>query len=57
MKPRAKDFLSQEESSELYRVLTEEYHLDQARLIIEAAGEMVETDSFKFLFSTAELIE
>lgn len=51
------DFLSQEESAELYRVLIERYEIDKARLVIEAGGEMISTDSFKILFSTAELIE
>jgi alkylated DNA repair dioxygenase AlkB len=50
-------FLSQEEAAELYRVLIEDYELDKARLVIEAGGKIHETDSFKFLFSTAELIE
>jgi len=51
------DFLSQEEAAELYRVLIEDYHLDKARMIIEAGGKIIRTDSFKILFSTAELIE
>ena len=51
------DFLDQAEAAELYRVLIEEYHLDKARLIVEAGGKTIETDSFKILFSTAELIE
>ena len=51
------DFLSQEESAELYRVLIEEYALDKARLVVEAGGQIIRTDSFKILFSTAELIE
>ncbi len=51
------DFLSQEDASELYRVLIEEYELDKARLVIEAGGKTIRTDSFKILFSTAELIE
>ena len=51
------DFLGQEEAAELYRVLIEEYDLDKARLVIEAGGKIMRTDSFKILFSTAELIE
>lgn len=50
-------FLSQEESAELYRVLIEEYDLDKARLVVEAGGQIIRTDSFKILFTTAELIE
>lgn len=50
-------FLSQEESVELYRTLIEEYDLDKAQLVIEAGGQIIRTDSFKILFSTAELIE
>ena len=51
------DFLTQEEAAELYRVLIEEYEIDKARLVIEAGGKTTRTDSFKILFSTAELIE
>jgi len=51
------DFLDQEESIDLYRVLIDEYHIDKARLIVEAAGQMIETDSFKILFSTERLIQ
>ncbi|YCM45128.1 alpha-ketoglutarate-dependent dioxygenase AlkB [Verrucomicrobiaceae bacterium 227] len=50
------DFLNPEEANELYRTLTEDYHLDKEKLVVEAAGKMVETDSYKILFSTAELI-
>ncbi len=49
------DFLSQTEADELYRILIDEYALDQARLVIHAGGQCVATDSFKILFSTAEL--
>lgn len=51
------DFLDQESAEELYRVLIEDYNLDKERLVIEAGGQLIETDSFKILFSTAELIE
>lgn len=51
------DFLGEEEAAELYRVLIEDCHLDKARLIIEAGGKIHETDSFKILFATPELIE
>ncbi len=51
------DFLSEEEAAELYRVLIDEYHIDRARLVVEAGGQVIQTDSFKILFSTAELIE
>lgn len=51
------DFLSREEAAELYRVLIDRYELDKARLVIEAGGQVITTDSFKILFSTAELIE
>ncbi len=51
------DFLDQDEANELYRVLIEEYNLDKERLVIEAGGQLIKTDSFKILFSTAELIE
>jgi len=51
------EFLNQQEAAELYRVLIDEYDLDKARLVIEAGGKMVKTDSFKILFLTDELIE
>lgn len=49
-------FLSQGEAQELYDLLLTEYALDKARLVIEAGGQLLETDSFKFLFLTPELI-
>jgi hypothetical protein len=51
------DFLSNEEAAELYRVLIEDYQLDRSRLTLEVVGELVETDNFKILFATEELIE
>jgi alkylated DNA repair dioxygenase AlkB len=51
------DFLSQGEAAELYRVLIKDHELDKAQLVIEAGGKIHQTDSFKILFSTAELIE
>lgn len=51
------DFLTQDEAAELYEVLIHEYQLPKERLVIEAGGQLVETDSFKILFSTPELIE
>ncbi len=50
------DFLRPREAAELYRVLIDEYHLDQERRTIEAGGKIHLTDSFKILFLTAELI-
>jgi alkylated DNA repair dioxygenase AlkB len=49
------DFLSVKEAAELYQTLIKENHLDQCRLTIEAGGRMIETDSFKILFTTEEL--
>lgn len=51
------DFLSEEESQNLYQTLIDEYHLDQSRLVIEAGGRLIETDSFKILFTTEELLK
>ena len=51
------DFLNNEEARKLYDVLIEKYHLDQSRLVIEAGGKMIKTDSFKILFSTERLIK
>ncbi len=50
-------FLGKEEADELYRSLIEDYHLDRERRVIEAGGKIHQTDSFKILFSTPELIE
>jgi len=50
------DFLTEEEAVELYRFLVDDYSLDKSRRTIEAGGRMIETDSFKFFFSTADLI-
>lgn len=52
-----KDFLSSEEATELYRILIEEYQLDQARLIVKNGEKMMATDSFKILFATEKLIQ
>ena len=49
-------FLSPAEASELYQTLIEDYQIDKARLNIEAGGRMIETDSYKILFSTEKLI-
>ena len=50
-------FLSEYEATTLYKNLITEYHIDKARLIIEAGDKMIETDSFKILFSTEKLIK
>ncbi|MFT5104826.1 MAG: alkylated DNA repair dioxygenase AlkB [Verrucomicrobiales bacterium] len=50
------DFLDRQSAEELYRELIEHYHLDKERIVIEAGGQLITTDSFKILFSTAELI-
>lgn len=49
-------FLSAAEASELYQTLIDDYQIDEARLTIEAGGRTIETDSFKILFSTKELM-
>lgn len=51
------DFLNKEEVDDLYTLLINQYQIDQARIIIEAGGQLIETDSFKILFSTEELIK
>ncbi|SEL48835.1 2OG-Fe(II) oxygenase superfamily protein [Maribacter orientalis] len=50
------DFLSEEESNELYTSLIENYKLDQSRIIINAGGKLIKTDSFKILFASERLI-
>lgn len=49
------DFLSEAESEELYTSLIDDYHLDQARVAIEAGGKIIETDGFKITFLTERL--
>ena len=51
------NFLSEDEAKALYKNLITEYHIDKARLIIEAGGKMIKTNSFKILFSTEKLIK
>lgn len=51
------DFLTPTEAAELYTLLIGQYQIDQARMIIEAGGQLIETDSFKILFLIDELIE
>lgn len=51
------DFLSKAEADELYRSLIDQYQIDKARLIIEAGGQMIETDSYKIIFVTERLLE
>ena len=50
------DFLKPGESASLYELLIEKYKLDRARITMEAGGQLIETDSFKILFSMPELI-
>ena len=49
------DFLSNEETEELYTLLINQYQIDKARLTIQAAGQLIKTDSFKILFLTEAL--
>ncbi|WP_343328358.1 alpha-ketoglutarate-dependent dioxygenase AlkB [Polaribacter staleyi] len=51
------DFLSDEEASELYSILINKYKLDQSRIIIQAGGKLIKTDSFKILFATERLMK
>lgn len=49
------DFLTKAEAQELYDLLISQYQIDKARIIIEAGGKLIKTDSFKILFVTEEL--
>lgn len=51
------DFLNQEEANELYSTLIEDYKIDQSRIVINAGGKLMKTDSFKILFASERLIE
>ena len=50
-------FLNEDEALDLYNELIEIYNIDQARIKIHAGGKEIETDSFKILFSSQELID
>lgn len=49
------EFLTSEEVDELYTSLIEDYHLDEARVVIEAGGKIIETDGFKITFLTEQI--
>lgn len=51
------DFLTRDEAEELYNTLIEKYRIDESRLVIAAGGKMIQTDSFKILFASKNLIE
>ncbi|MEX1384321.1 alpha-ketoglutarate-dependent dioxygenase AlkB [Lutibacter sp.] len=51
------DFLNEEEASELYAILINKYKLDKSRIIIQAGGQLIKTDSFKILFATKGLLK
>ena len=51
------NFLNTTEANELYELLINEYKIDKARLVIEAGGKMIATDSFKILFASESLIK
>lgn len=50
------NFLTQEQSNKLYHLLIEKYKIDQARIIINAGGKLIKTDSFKILFVNQQII-
>ena len=50
-------FLSTETAESLYSILINQYELDKSRIIMEAGGKLITTDSFKILFSTERLIK
>lgn len=50
------DFLGKQEAQELFDLLIEKCKIDQAQLIIEAGGKIIETDGYKILFATERLI-
>ena len=51
------DFLDKQECENLSSQLIHEYHLDQARVCIEAAGKFHETDNYRMLFADQNLID
>ncbi len=51
------NFLSEDEAWELYDFLLNTYQIDTERLIIEAGGKLISTDSYKILFADQELID
>jgi alkylated DNA repair dioxygenase AlkB len=51
------DFLSDKEANLLYTLLTETYHIDKSKLSICFDDKVIETDSYKILFSTEKLMQ
>ncbi|MEL7248449.1 MAG: alpha-ketoglutarate-dependent dioxygenase AlkB [Bacteroidota bacterium] len=51
------DFLTPKEATELYTLLKDQYQIDQARMITQAGGKLIETDGFKILFLTEDLMK
>ena len=51
------DFLSSEEAWELYHLLLEKYQIHKEQLVIEAGGQLIDTDNYKILFADQELID
>ena len=51
------DFLSVEEANLLYTLLIETYHIDKSKLSICFDDKIIETDSYKILFSTEKLMQ
>lgn len=51
------DFLTPKESEEIYHTLINQYNINQSKLTVEAGGKIIETDSYKILFATQNLIK
>ena len=50
------DFLSKEEAEDLFNTLVQDYEIDKARTVIEVNGKYYQTDGFRILFLSEELI-
>lgn len=51
------DFLTEEEASNLYTTLINDFKIHESQLTINAGGQRIKTDSFKILFASERLIQ
>lgn len=51
------NFLTEEETSNLYATLINEYKIHESQLTVYAGGQLIKTDSFKIIFASDRLIQ
>lgn len=50
------NFLTENEATQIFQDLIEKYEISKSRLVIEAGGRTIETDSFKILFVSERIM-